>query len=69
MYGPAQFEKINHLPLVVYPGNAGLPSGFAAFGNVPLISKSVWEYESPLPIEFSQYLWHLSQEWIPSLTK
>lgn len=46
--------EINYLPLVVYPGNAGLPSGFAAFGSVPLISKSVWEYESPLPIESSQ---------------
>lgn len=30
-----------------------MPSGFAALGNVPFISKSVWEYESPLPIQIS----------------
>jgi hypothetical protein len=35
-------------PEAVQPGSGGLPSGLDGLGFSPVISKPVWEYESPL---------------------
>jgi hypothetical protein len=40
-------------PDAVHPGKGGFPSGFEDDGFSPLMSKPVWEYESPL--EWSVY--------------
>ncbi len=41
---PIQFAP----PEEVQPGYVGLPKGFAAEGLLPVMSKPVCEYESPL---------------------